>query len=157
MTYADFFYEIKNKFMGTDVSDIHEHLAFQFDIEDEECGGIFYVEVKEGKLYVEPYEYFDRDAKFISSPDTFMKLAEGKMDPVAAFTMQRLKVEGNIDKALRLKEIIDLKKKQEKKTKRTEKSSKTAEAKKTAKTTKSTKTARTTDTAKTAKTSKTES
>lgn len=36
MTYADYFYEIKNKFMGTDVSDIHEHLAFQFDIEDSE-------------------------------------------------------------------------------------------------------------------------
>ena len=30
MTYADFFYEIKGKFMGTDVSDIKEHLAFQF-------------------------------------------------------------------------------------------------------------------------------
>ncbi|MGN0435538.1 MAG: SCP2 sterol-binding domain-containing protein [Wujia sp.] len=127
MTYADFFYEIKNKFMGTDVSDIHEHLAFQFDIEDEECGGIFYVEVKEGQLYVEPYEYFDRDAKFISSPDTFMKLAEGKLDPIAAFTMQKLKVEGNIDKALRLKEIIDMKKKQEKKVKRTKKSTKGTE------------------------------
>lgn len=115
MTYADFFYEIKHKFMGTDVSDIHEHLAFQFDIEDSECGGIFYVEVKEGQLFVEPYEYFDRDAKFISNPDTFMKLAEGKMDPIVAFTMQKLKVEGNIDKALRFKEIVDLKKKQEKK------------------------------------------
>ena len=118
MTYADFFYKIKNKFMGTDVSDIHEHLAYQFDIEDPGCGGIFYVEVKEGQLHVEPYEYYDRDAKFISDPDTFMKIAEGEMDPVAAFTAQKLKVEGNIDKALRLKEIIDLKKKQEKKEKK---------------------------------------
>lgn len=118
MTYADFFYKIKNKFMGTDVSDIHEHLAYQFDIEDPDCGGIFYVEVKEGQLHVEPYEYYDRDAKFISDPDTFMKIAEGEMDPVAAFTAQKLKVEGNIDKALRLKEIIDLKKKQEKKEKK---------------------------------------
>lgn len=114
MTYAEFFYEIKNKFMGTDVSDIHEHLAFQFDIEDPECGGIFYVEVKDGQLFVEPYEYYDRDAKFIASAETFTKLAEGSIDPIAAFTMQKLKVEGNIDKALRLKEIIELKKKQEK-------------------------------------------
>lgn len=121
MTYADFFYEIKNKFMGTDVSDIHEHLAFQFDIEDEEIGGIFYVEVKNGQLSVEPYEYYDRDAKFISDPDTFMKIAEGKLDPVLAFTIQKLRVEGNIEKALRLKEIIDMKQKQEKKAKRTRK------------------------------------
>lgn len=114
MTYADFFYEIKGKFMGTDVSDIKEHLAYQFSIEDEEAGGCFYVEVKDGQLYVEPYEYYDRDANFISDPDTFMKIAEGKIDPVWAFTTQKLKVEGDIEKALRLKEIIDLKLKQKK-------------------------------------------
>ena len=115
MTYAEFFYEIKNRFMGADVSDINEHLAYQFCIEDEEAGGIFYVEVKNGELFVEPYEYYDRDAMFVSDPDTFMKIAEGKVDPVWAFTTQKLKVEGNIDKALRLKEIIDLKQKEAKK------------------------------------------
>lgn len=117
MTYADFFYEIKSRFMGADVSDIHEHLAFQFDINDEEAGGIFYVEVKDGELFVEPYEYYDRDARFISTPDTLMKIAEGKMDPVWAFTTHKLKVDGNIEKALRLKEIIELKQKQLKKNK----------------------------------------
>lgn len=110
MTYAELFYEIKGKFMGADVSDIHEHLAFQFDIEDEEAGGAFYVEVKDGVLYVEPYEYYDRDAKFICAPDVLFRIADGEMDPVAAFTEQKLKVEGSIEKALRLKEIIELKK-----------------------------------------------
>ena len=115
MTYAEFFYEIKNKFMGADLSDIREHLAFQFNIEDEEAGGIFYVEVKDGELSVEPYEYYDRDAMFTATPDIFLKIAEGKMDPVWAFTVQKLKVEGNIDKALRLKDIIEIKQKQMKK------------------------------------------
>lgn len=118
MTYAEYFYEIKNKFMGTDVSDIKEHLAFQFDIENEEYGGIFYVEVKNGELFVEPYEYYDRDAKFVADADTLMKIAEGKMDPVWAFTTQKLRVEGNIEKALRLKEIIDMKQKEAKKMKK---------------------------------------
>ncbi len=115
MTYADFFYEIKGKFMGADVSDIQEHLAFQFNIEDEEAGGAFYVEVKDGVLYVEPYEFFDRDAMFISTPDVFRKIAEGQMDPVWAFTTQKLRVEGNIDKALKLNDIIQRKKKEAKK------------------------------------------
>lgn len=115
MIYAEFFYEIKNKFMGADLSDIREHLAFQFNIEDEEAGGIFYVEVKDGELSVEPYEYYDRDAMFTATPDVFLKIAEGKMDPVWAFTVQKLKVEGNIDKALRLKDIIEIKQKQLKK------------------------------------------
>lgn len=115
MTYTDLFYEIKGKFMGADVSDIQEHLAFEFDIEDEEAGGAFYVEVKDGQLYVEPYEYYDRDAMFICTPEVLMKIADGEMDPVAAFTAQKLRVEGNIDKALRLKEIIEQKKKKMKK------------------------------------------
>ena len=121
MTYAEFFYEIKNKFMGADISDIHEHLAYQFNIEDEEAGGIFYVEAKEGQLLVEPYEYYDRDAMFTSDPDTLMKIAEGKVDKIWAFTTGKLKVEGNIDKALRLKEIIELKQKKTKETKKTKK------------------------------------
>ena len=115
MTYTDLFYEIKGKFMGADVSDIHEHLAFEFDIEDEEAGGAFYVEVKDGQLFVEPYEYYDRDAMFICTPEVLIKIADGEMDPVWAFTTQKLRVEGNIDKALRLNEIIEQKKKEMKK------------------------------------------
>lgn len=114
MTYAESFYEIKNRFMEADVSDLKEHLAFQFNIEDEDAGGIFYVEVKDGVLAVEPYEYYDRHAMFTASPEVFLKIADGKMDPIWAFTSQKLKVEGDLDKALRLKEIIDSKKKQAK-------------------------------------------
>lgn len=108
MTYADIFSEIKTQFMHADVSDITEHLAYQFNIIGD-GEGIFYVEVKEGKLYVEPYEYFDRDAMFTCKADTLLKLAEGTLDPVLAFTLGKLKVEGNFDKALRLKELIESK------------------------------------------------
>ena len=110
MTYKELFNEIKEKFAGADVGDIKEHLAFQFNIEDEEAGGAFYVEVKEGALFIEPYEYYDRDAIFTCAPDVLISIADGNLDPVAAFAAQKLKVEGSIEKALRLKEIIELKK-----------------------------------------------
>lgn len=110
MTYAEFFSEVKEKFMEADISDVTEHLAYQFNIIGE-AEGIFYVEVKEGKLYVEPYEYFDRDALFTCTAKTLMKIARGELDPILAFTLQKLKVEGNIDKALKLKELIDSKRK----------------------------------------------
>ena len=113
ITYADFFAEVKQQFMEADVSDIQEHLAYQFNIIGD-SEGIFYVEVKDGVLSVEPYEYFDRDAILIASADTFMKIAQGKLDPVLAFTLQKLKVEGSIDKALKLKELIASKKKKKK-------------------------------------------
>ena len=92
-----------------DVSTVNEHLAYQFNITGE-AEGIFYAEVKDGVLAVEPYEYFDRDAIFICSAETLFKLAEGRIVPILAFTTGKLKVEGNIDKALRLKQIIDSKK-----------------------------------------------
>jgi putative sterol carrier protein len=109
MTYADFFATIKGQFMEADVSDITEHLAYQFNITGE-AAGIFYVEVKEGELHVEPYEYYDRDAMFIATAETLEKIAGGRLDPVLAFTTKKLQVEGNIDKALKLKDLIQKKK-----------------------------------------------
>ena len=57
-------------------------------------------------MNVEPYEYHDRDAAFTCSADTLFRMAEGKLDPVAAVLRGKLKVEGNIDKALKLKGLI---------------------------------------------------
>ena len=51
MTYADMFSKVKGLFMESDVSDISEHLAFQFNITGE-AEGIFYAEVKDGVLAV---------------------------------------------------------------------------------------------------------
>ena len=106
MTYADFFSEIKGKFLEADVSDITEHVAYQFNIVGD-AEGIFYVEVKDGAIFVEPYEYFDRDVMFTGKAETFMKIASGKLDPVVAVTLQKLKVEVYIGKALLLKEFIE--------------------------------------------------
>lgn len=113
MTYAEFFSEMKTQFMEADISDITEHLAYQFNIIGE-ASGIFYVEAKEGKLYVEPYEYFDRDAMFTCTAETLMKIADGKLDPIKAVTLQKLKVEGDIDKALKFKELVERKSKHKK-------------------------------------------
>lgn len=118
MTYEEFFKEFKQKFEGTDVSDLSEHLAYQFNIEDKEAGGSFYVEVKDGKLFIEPYEYYDRDAAFTCKPETLNKIIAGKLDPVMAYTLGQLKVEGSIEKALNLKKIVEKKKKQEEQSKK---------------------------------------
>lgn len=114
MTYAEMFAEVKRLFMEADVSDITEHLTYQFNITGE-GSGIFYVETKDGKLHVEPYEYHDRQVIFTCTAETLFKLAEGKLDPVKAFTLQKLKVEGDIDKALKLQHLIESKGKKKKK------------------------------------------
>ena len=110
MTYEKIVQKIRTLFKDADVSNINEHLAYQFNVIGEKGNGIFYVEVKEGKLYIEPYEYYDRDAMFIATADTFTAIMQGKLDPVWAFTTHKLKVEGSIDKALKLKDLIARKK-----------------------------------------------
>ena len=105
MTYAELFSKVRGMLVDADVSHVQEHLAYQFNITGE-GEGIFYAEVKDGKLYVEPYEYFDRDVIFTCSADTLLKIMAGKKDPVLAFTLGQLKVEGDIDKALKLKDFV---------------------------------------------------
>lgn len=105
MTYEEIFSTIKEKFKDADVSSITEHLAYQFNIEGE-GEGIFYVEVKDGQLSIEPYEYYDRDVIYFCTADTLIKIMEGKLDPVLAFTVKKLRLEGDIGKALRLKDML---------------------------------------------------
>lgn len=105
MTYEKLFRTIKEMFMKADVSHISEHLAFQFNITGE-GEGAFYAEVRDGVLHVEPYEYYDRDAIFICSADTLLKLASGKLDPVFAFTVGKLRIEGSLEKAMMLQKFI---------------------------------------------------
>ena len=106
MTYETVFEEIKTIFTKADVSGIKEHLAYQFNITGE-GEGTFYAEVSDGKLAVEPYDYNDRDALFTCSADTLLKIAKGKMDPIAAFTLGKLKVDGSIEKALMIQQFMN--------------------------------------------------
>lgn len=105
MTYEEVFEKFKNMLKDADVSKVDEHLAYQFNITGE-GGGSFYAEVKDGQLFIEPYEYYDRDAAFICSADTLFKIVSGELDPVKAFTFGKLKVDGNIDKALKIQKLM---------------------------------------------------
>lgn len=105
MTYSEVFEKVKQLFGNADVGEIREHLAYQFNITGEGAGA-FYVEVRDGQLHIEPYEYHDRDACFTCSADTLFRLAAGKSDPVAAVLTGKLRVEGNLDKAMRLKTFL---------------------------------------------------
>lgn len=105
MTYQEVFEKFKNQFKNADVSSINGHLAYQFNIVGEGAGA-FYAEVKDGRLSIEPYEYYDRDALFTCKADTLFNIISGKTDPIAAFTLGKLKVDGSIEKALLLKNMI---------------------------------------------------
>ena len=108
MTYEEIVQGAKDVLMNKDVSEFKGHLAVQVDVTGE-GEGAFYVELKDGQLFVEPYEYYDHDCRLTASADTFTKLITGKLDAVLAFTTGKLRVDGSIDKALEFQKICGAK------------------------------------------------
>lgn len=105
MTYEEIVSAAKQIIEKKDASKFSGHLAVQVDITGE-GEGIFYVELKDKQLHVEPYDYKDRDCKLIATADVLTKLVEGKYDAVAAFMSGKLKVEGSVEKALEFQKIL---------------------------------------------------
>lgn len=104
MTYEEIVKEAKASLCGKDAKEIDGHLAVQIDVIGE-GEGAFYVEVKDGEVFVEPYEYYDRDCKLIATADVFTKLISGKLDAVLAYTTGKLRVEGDLGKALEFQKL----------------------------------------------------
>ncbi len=102
MTYEAIVEAARDKFLPLDVSSVSGVRAFQINIEGRSTNGIFYIEIKDGKVHVEPYEYYDRNAIIHVNPTNFIKLINGKLDPVNAFTTGKISVEGDTNAALEL-------------------------------------------------------
>ena len=109
MRYEELVQRLKDIADESDASAIQEHVAFQFNIEGE-AEGAFYLEIKDGTADVQPYEYYDRDVLITCTAETLLQIMDGKLDPVLAFTIQKIRVEGDLGKALLLKEVVGKKK-----------------------------------------------
>lgn len=104
MKFDELIQNLKTMAAGADISGI-DFLAVQVNITGDN-GGVFYVEVKDGRISVEPYEYNDRNCAITISMDNFNKLMAGKLDPVKAFMTGKLKVDGDVGKALEFSKLL---------------------------------------------------
>ncbi|WP_026658412.1 SCP2 sterol-binding domain-containing protein [Butyrivibrio sp. AC2005] len=104
MTYEEVVAKVKEALKDADVSNVKEHAAYQFNITGE-GEGAFYVEIADGKLNVEPYEYFDRDILVYTSAADLMDILEGRDDFVNANLSGKINAEGDLRKAELLKSV----------------------------------------------------
>jgi len=104
MTLQEMVNQLKEKAAAFDASGYSGFLAVQVTLSDLE--GPFYVEVKDGKLSIEPYEYHDRQANMIMTSADFKKMINKKLSPTLAFTTGRLKIEGDIGKATEMGKLF---------------------------------------------------
>lgn len=105
MKYEEIVKKVKTALAKADASKVEGHVAVQVDVRGE-GEGAFYIEVADGKVAVEPYEYKDNDAKVITSADDIVAIAAGKLGIEEAVAAGKIQVEGDACKALVLKDII---------------------------------------------------
>lgn len=104
MTYEEIVEKVSEAYSTADATSVQEHVAIQFNIEGE-GEGAFYLEIMEGKIVVQPFEYFDRDATVFTTAAVLQEIADNKLDVVEAFTTGKLHIEGNLGKAALLQNV----------------------------------------------------
>ena len=104
MTFNELVTKVRTMAQAVDASN-RNFLAVQINITGKDPG-VFYVEVKDHRINVEPYEYIDRNCAITINMTNFNKLIDGKLDPVLAFTTGKLKVEGDAGKALEFANLL---------------------------------------------------
>ncbi len=96
MTYEELVEQVKTATKKARVSKSVGHVAYQFNVEGE-AEGAFYVEISDGKVHVEPYEYYDRDIIIVTSADTIVQMLEGKLPVRVAYSNGLLRAYGELE------------------------------------------------------------
>ena len=100
MYFEEAFGEIKSALVKSKVKASDNHFAIQVRMTDYDCGGTFYIEQKEGRFFVEPYNYFDYDADVEASFKDIKAVADGKLDVKKAVEDGKIIINGNLDELL---------------------------------------------------------
>lgn len=106
MTFMEAFDSLKNAMANADASAIDGHLAVQVNFTDSDASGICYIEVQDHTLYVEPYDYYDRNAMFLVDSKDLVLIMTGHLDFDVAVTSGRLTIAGDAEKAAEVKKLI---------------------------------------------------
>ena len=126
MTYQELVEKVRKIYEKMDASSVTEHLAIQFNIFGE-GEGAFYVELADGHVNVEPYEYFDRDILISTTYDFALEIVSGYKNIQEEAYAGRLFAEGRLGKC----QLLDLlTEKKATKTRKTTKAAKTEKAEK---------------------------
>lgn len=105
MTYEELVKLAKDSYGKADAAKVKEHVAIQFNVTGE-AAGAFYLEVKDGQVFVEPYEYYDRDVLVTAEDKVLADIISGKLSIEKAYLTKKVQAEGNLKKALLLKDLV---------------------------------------------------
>lgn len=101
MTYFELVTEARRTFDRADAAGITEHVAIQFNATGN-AQGAFYLEIADGQIHVEPYDYHDHDAVVTGSAEAILDFLGRKENLANLIREDRLSVEGYLDKVERI-------------------------------------------------------
>ncbi len=101
MMYEQIVNRLRQVYESKDASAIEEHVAIQFNIWGEGHGAL-YMEIDDGKIHIEPFEYYDRDTIISTDAETLLGIAAGRIDPC---TYGDLCVEGDASRVVILRDL----------------------------------------------------
>lgn len=105
MTFEQAFKKIKAKFENVDASQLRD-MAIQITLSDEDCGGTLYAAVKDGVLFVEPYDYRDNDAVLDVTRASLTSILTGKTSIEKEIEKGNLTVKGDLEKISAVKNAV---------------------------------------------------
>ena len=104
MTLENVVNEVRAKAASYQEGSYEGFLAVQITLTD--LNEAFYVEIKNGKLSIDPHVYYDRQANLKITSANFIKMINGKLNSVLAFTTGKLQIDGDIGKASEMANIL---------------------------------------------------
>ncbi len=105
-TFTELFAQMKEKLEKTGSTALTGHAAYEFHISD--LDGIFYVEIHDGQIDVQPYDYYDHNGVFTASAATYEALCDGTLTPITAYAAGRLKTSGGTDQVKEFMKILSI-------------------------------------------------
>lgn len=108
MNFEEIYNEVKSIFERNDYSCFGPGLySFEFDITGE-GEGKFYLEIRDGQLQIQPYDYRSSTCAFIVNSKYIRMMLKHQIAPTAAYSTGRLKIKGDVSAAFRLADAIGM-------------------------------------------------
>ena len=112
MTFFEMFDAAKAGFANANVSGLNGHVAIQIEVTEDGCG-IFYAEITDGVLNVQPYDYRDNTAAVTLPHSTLFALLRRETTLPEAVAQEKAFVQGCMESAAKLFAAVPAPKKAE--------------------------------------------
>lgn len=101
LTYNDIVTMTAKKVLAADISKLNDSISAQIAIYGQ-CDGIFYLEIKDGVISVEPWDYKGADIQIYTNTEDLVKIVTGKLSIYDAISSKVFEIYGDTEKAILL-------------------------------------------------------